>query len=42
VLKAGRTLTVCRLDVFAAQGTHRSLVAAGQQTLICVSGRPEQ
>jgi len=42
VLKAGRTLTVCRLDVFAAQGTHRSLVAAGQQTLICVPGRPEQ
>ncbi|GAB3840916.1 PaaI family thioesterase [Dactylosporangium cerinum] len=31
VLKSGRTLTVCRLDVFDAGGR---LVAAGQQTLI--------
>jgi acyl-coenzyme A thioesterase PaaI-like protein len=41
VLKAGRTLTVCRLEVFTVQGTQLSLVAAGQQTLICVPGRPE-
>ncbi|MEV6701982.1 PaaI family thioesterase [Streptomyces sp. NPDC051453] len=42
VLKAGRTLTVCQLEVFAApdDGT-RKLVANGQQTLIRVS-RTEQ
>ena len=36
VLKSGRTITVCQLEVFAVQGPKRSLVAAGQQTLICV------
>ncbi|WSE00385.1 PaaI family thioesterase [Streptomyces sp. NBC_01474] len=38
VLRAGRTLTVCQLEVFAAQenGT-RKLVAHGQQTLIRVN-----
>lgn len=36
VVKAGRTLTVCRLEVFGVQGTQRSLVATGQQTLIRV------
>lgn len=41
VLKSGRTLTVCRLDVYGVQGTQRSLVATGQQTLICVNERPE-
>ncbi|MFI6820022.1 hypothetical protein ACIBJE_03595 [Micromonospora sp. NPDC050187] len=30
VLKAGRTLTVCRLEVFGIQGRDRSLVATGQ------------
>lgn len=34
VLKAGRTLTVCRLDIYAIRGDQRTLVAAGQQTLI--------
>ena len=34
VLKSGRTLTICRLDVFAHTGNDRKLVAAGQQTLI--------
>jgi uncharacterized protein (TIGR00369 family) len=42
VLKSGRTLTVCRLEVFGVQGWQRSLVATGQQTLICVSGRSKQ
>jgi uncharacterized protein (TIGR00369 family) len=42
VVKAGRTLTVCRLEVFGVQGSRRSLVATGQQTLICVDDRPEQ
>lgn len=42
VLKSGRTLTVCQLEVFAIQGPKRSLVAAGQQTLICVPEGSEQ
>jgi uncharacterized protein (TIGR00369 family) len=42
VLTSGRTLTVCRLEVFTVQGAERSLVAAGQQTLICMHGRSEQ
>ena len=37
VLKPGRTLTVCRLEVFGIQvGGERKLVASGQQTLIRV------
>ena len=42
VLKPGRTVTVCRPEVFGVQGSQRSLVAAGQQTLFRVHGRPEQ
>lgn len=41
VQKAGRTLTVCQLEVFSVQDGHRSLVATGQQTLICLKERPE-
>jgi uncharacterized protein (TIGR00369 family) len=41
VLKSGRTLTVCQLEVFGVQDGRRSLVANGQQTLIRVS-RPAQ
>lgn len=41
VLKSGRTLTVCPLEVFGIQGDQRKLVANGQQTLIRVA-RPEQ
>lgn len=36
VLKPGRTLTVCRLEVFGVRDSQRKLVATGQQTLICV------
>lgn len=36
VLKSGRTLTVCRLEVFGVQDGRRTLVANGQQTLIRV------
>lgn len=36
VLKSGRTLTVCRLEVFGIQDDRRNLVATGQQTLIRV------
>jgi len=42
VLKAGRTLTVCQLEVFAVSGEERKLVAAGQQTLISVPGEQTQ
>ncbi|MGW3044673.1 PaaI family thioesterase [Kitasatospora sp. NPDC001159] len=41
VLKAGRTLTVCKLEVFGVQDGERKIVANGQQTLICVD-RPER
>ncbi|MET8953772.1 PaaI family thioesterase [Streptomyces sp. NPDC004393] len=40
VLKSGRTLTVCQLEVFAAQDDRRKLVANGQQTLIRID-RPQ-
>jgi uncharacterized protein (TIGR00369 family) len=44
VLKSGRTLTVCQLEVFAVQGTTRSLVAAGHSsaspTTCCASAPP--
>ncbi|TCO26161.1 uncharacterized protein (TIGR00369 family) [Kribbella steppae] len=42
VLRSGRTLTVCRLEVFGVRAAERSLVASGQQTLICVDKRPER
>lgn len=42
VLKSGRTLTVCRLEVHADRGGTRTLVAAGQQTLIRVDARDER
>jgi uncharacterized protein (TIGR00369 family) len=41
VLKSGRTLTVCQLEVFGVRGEQRKLVANGQQTLIQVA-RPGQ
>ncbi|MFD9325367.1 PaaI family thioesterase [Streptomyces sp. NPDC060065] len=41
VLKSGRTLTVCQLEVFGVQDGQRKLVATGQQTLIRLNG-PEQ
>ncbi len=36
VLRPGRTLSVCRLEVFGVQDGRPKLVAAGQQTLIRV------
>ncbi|WP_018633273.1 PaaI family thioesterase [Neomegalonema perideroedes] len=39
VVKAGRTLTICQLEVFAHAQERRELVAIGQQTLIRVEGR---
>jgi uncharacterized protein (TIGR00369 family) len=42
VIKPGRTLTICRLEVFGVAAERRTLVAAGQQTLIQVEARPER
>ncbi|MET7683378.1 PaaI family thioesterase [Streptomyces sp. NPDC005423] len=42
VLKSGRTLTVCQLQVFAVEGGDKTLVATGQQTLICLASRPDR
>ena len=39
VLKAGRTLTICRGDAFAVEGDTRRLVAAMQATMMTVRGR---
>jgi uncharacterized protein (TIGR00369 family) len=36
VLKAGRTLTVVRADVFASDGGRRELIATMQATMICL------
>lgn len=38
VIRSGRTLTVCRLEVVAVVGEQRTPVAAGMQTLICLPG----
>ena len=38
VLRSGRTLTVCRLEVFGVRDGRQKLVATGQQTLIRVDG----
>ena len=37
VVRSGRTLTVCHLEVFGVHATQRTLVATGQQTLIRVN-----
>ncbi|MGW0353698.1 PaaI family thioesterase [Nocardia nova] len=42
VLKSGRTLTVCRLEVFGVRDDRRTLIATGQQTLICLNGASDQ
>ena len=36
VVKPGRTLTICRLDVYARTDGDQKLIAAGQQTLIAI------
>ncbi|PZA11270.1 DUF4442 domain-containing protein [Rhodopseudomonas palustris] len=41
VVKSGKTLTICQLEVFADAAEGRSLVAIGQATLICMAGRPD-
>ena len=38
VVRAGRTLTVCQMEVFGVARNERTLVALGQQTLIRLDG----
>lgn len=40
VVKAGRTLTICRFEVFGVTGAARRLVAVGQQTLMARTDMP--
>jgi uncharacterized protein (TIGR00369 family) len=40
VLKAGRTITVCRLEIYSLHHDTRTLIATGQQTLIAVPALP--
>lgn len=39
VVRSGRTLTICQLEVFGIKAAQRTLVALGQQTLMCVRDR---
>jgi uncharacterized protein (TIGR00369 family) len=38
VVRAGRTLTVCQVEVYGVARSERTLVAVGQQTLIRLDG----
>jgi len=42
VLKPGRTLTVCELEVFALKAGAETLCAKGMQTMMCLAGRPDR
>lgn len=42
VLRPGRTLHVCSLEVTAIAGGRQTVVAVGQQTLMCLEGRPDR
>jgi uncharacterized protein (TIGR00369 family) len=39
VVRSGRTLTVCRMDVFVDRHGKRTHCATGMQTLMCLVGR---
>ena len=41
VVRSGRTLTICQLEVFAVTAAERTLVALGQQTLMCMRGKQD-
>ncbi|MBL8704422.1 MAG: PaaI family thioesterase [Rhodospirillales bacterium] len=41
VVKAGRTLTVCTVEVFALDRGRETLCSVMQQTLICLADRPD-
>ncbi len=40
VVRSGRTITFCTMEVFNRIGGEWRLCATGQQTLICLAGRP--
>lgn len=42
VVRSGRTLTICQLEVYGVTGSERILVALGQQTLMCMHGKPDR
>lgn len=41
VIRSGRTLTICQLEVFAVTAEERTLIALGQQTLMCLQGKQD-
>lgn len=41
VVKSGRTLTICQLEVVAENAGRRTVVAVGMQTLICLVGKAD-
>ncbi len=41
VVKPGRTLTVCAFEVDAEKNGVRKTCAVGQQTIICLAGKPD-
>jgi acyl-coenzyme A thioesterase PaaI-like protein len=42
VVRSGRTLTVCELEVAAEKGGERTVCAWGSQTVICLAGRSDR
>uniref|UniRef100_UPI002359202E PaaI family thioesterase n=1 Tax=Pseudomonas aeruginosa TaxID=287 RepID=UPI002359202E len=42
VVRSGRTLTICQLEVFGVTEQGRAQVALGQQTLICLQGKQDR
>lgn len=42
VIKPGRTLTLCDVEVFACQGEQRTLCLKGLETLICLHGKEDR
>ena len=42
VVKSGRTLTVCDLDVFALRAGVETLCAKGLQTVMCLENRADR
>lgn len=41
VVRAGRTLTIVKVDIFAERGSERTHCATATQTLICLMGRSD-
>jgi uncharacterized protein (TIGR00369 family) len=41
VIRSGRSLTICQIDVFGVVGEKRTHVALAQQTLMCMHGKPD-